>query len=219
VAAGLALAGLALVLLFVGAGVDDLLTRNLLAIWMPAAIAVAGGLALMRPGLVGPVIAAAMCVCGVVAAVGVATNRDLERPDWRVVARLLGPRPAPAVTAGGGRAILVQHYRDLLPLSLYVPGIRFMSRRGATVSELDVVSFTSPPSGGFCWWGSACNLWPSRMQGGYHIHGFHPVWRRHALQFTILRLVPAHPLRLTPHAVSRALHTTHFRNDELLIQR
>jgi hypothetical protein len=123
------------------------------------------------------------------------------------------------VAAGGGRAILVQHYRDLLPLSLYVPGLGFMSRHGATVSELDVVSFTSPPSGGFCWWGSACNLWPSRMQGSYHIRGFHTVWRRRALQFTILRLVPPHPLRVTPHEISRALHTTRYRNDELLIQR
>jgi 4-amino-4-deoxy-L-arabinose transferase-like glycosyltransferase len=218
-AAGLALAGLVLVLMFVAAVVDDLLTRNLLAIWMPAAIAVAGGLALMRPRLLGPAITAAMCACGIVAAIGVATSRDFERPDWRVVARVIGPRPAPAVAAGGGRAILVQHYRDLLPLSLYVPGIRFMSRRGATVSELDVVSFTTPPSPGFCWWGPWCNLWPSRMQRSYHIRGFHPVWRRHALRFTILRLVPDHPLRLTPHAVSRALHTTHFRNDELLIQR
>jgi hypothetical protein len=161
-----------------------------------------------------------LCACGVVATVGVATERRLERPDWRVVARALGSRPAAPVAAGGGRAILVQHYRDLLPLSLYLPGLRFMSRRGATVSELDIVSFTSPPSGGFCWWGSGCNLWPSRMQHSYHIAGFEPVWRHHALQFTILRLaVPAGPVRLTPHAVARALHTTRYHNDELLIQR
>jgi hypothetical protein len=135
------------------------------------------------------------------------------------VARVLGARPAGPVAAGGGRAILVQHYRDLLPLSLYLPGLRFMSHRGATVSELDVVSFTSPRTGNFCWWGSGCNLWGSRMQRAYHIRGFVPVWRRHALQFRILRLVPAHPRRLTPHEVSRALHTTRYRNDELLIQR
>jgi hypothetical protein len=97
--------------------------------------------------------------------------------------------------------------------------LRFMGKRSATVSELDIVSFTSPPSGGFCWWGAACNLWPSRMQGSYHIRGFAPVGRRHALQFTVLRLVASRPVRLTPHAVARALHTTHYRNDELLIQR
>jgi 4-amino-4-deoxy-L-arabinose transferase-like glycosyltransferase len=219
VAGGLALAGLVLALLLVAAGVDDLLTRNLLALWVPAALAVAAGLAVARPRMLGVVATAVMCGCGVAAAAAVATNRDLEKPDWRVVARVLGPSPARSVAAAGGRAILVQHYRDLLPLSLYVPGLRFMPRRGATVSELDVVSFTTPPSAGFCWWGPGCNLWPSRMQATYRIPGFHPVWRRRALRFTILRLVPAHPVRLTPHEVSRALHTTHYRNDELLIQR
>jgi hypothetical protein len=218
--AGLVVAGLALSLLLVAGGVDDLLTRNLLALWVPAAVAVAAGLAVARPPAVGVLAAAVMCGCGVVAAAGVATERALERPDWRVVARTLGPRPAAAVAAGGGRAILVQHYRDLLPLSLYLPGLRAIrSRRGATVSELDVVSFTSPPSGGFCWWGSGCNLWPSRMQRSYHVAGFEPLWRRRALQFTVLRLVPAGPVRLTPHQVARALHTTRYRNDELLIQR
>jgi 4-amino-4-deoxy-L-arabinose transferase-like glycosyltransferase len=216
---GLVVAGLVLSLLLVAGGVDDLLTRNLLALWMPAAVAVAAGLAVARPAALGFTAAAVACACGVVAVVGVATNRGFERPDWRMVARTLGSRPAPPVAAGGGRAILVQHYRDLLPLSLYLPGLGFMSRRGATVSELDIVSFTSPPSGGFCWWGSACNLWPSRMQHSYHIRGFEPVWRRHALQFTVLRLVPAQPVRLTPRQVARALHTTRYRNDELLIQR
>ena len=52
-----------------------------------------------------------------------------------MVARALGTH-APA----GGRAILVQHYRDLLPLSLYVPGLKFW-RGGAPmrVREFDVV--------------------------------------------------------------------------------
>jgi hypothetical protein len=218
-AGGLALAGFVITLLLIAVGIDDLLTRNLLALWMPAALAVAAGLAVARPRMVGVVATAVMCGCGVAGAVDVATNRDLEKPDWRVVARVIGPSPAASVAAGGGRAILVQHYRDLLPLSLYVHGLRFMPRRGATVSELDVVSFTTPDSAGFCWWGPGCNLWPSRMQATYRIPRFHAVWRRHALRFTILRLVPAHPVRLTPHAVARALHTTHYRNDELLIQR
>ena len=135
-----------------------------------------------------------------------------------MVAGALGSHPETTAPGSHVRAILVQHYRDLLPLSLYLPRLRFMGARGATVTEVDVVSFTSPPTGGFCWWGSACNLWPSVMQRSYPIHGFHEAWRRRALQFTILRLVSSNPVRLTPHAVSRALRTTRFRNDELLIQ-
>ncbi|MBV8944013.1 MAG: glycosyltransferase family 39 protein [Solirubrobacterales bacterium] len=214
-AGGLALAGFALSLILVAAGFDDLLTRNMLAIWTPAALLIAGGLAAPRPRMVGLIAAGTLCGIGVTTALGVAADRDLQRPDWRLVAGALGAHP-PA----GARAILVQHYRDLLPLSLYMPGLRFWSGDAAIpIRELDVVSFTSPPSAGFCWWGSACNLWPSRMQSSYPVAGFHPVWRRHALRFTILRLEASRPVRLTPGAVARVLHTTSFRNDELLIQR
>jgi mannosyltransferase len=215
IAGSIALGGLLLALLLVAGGVDNLLTRNLLAIWMPAALAVAGGFAARRTRVLGVGAAVALCSLGVASAIGIASNRDFQRPDWRGVARVLGARPA-----GGARAILVQHYRDLLPLSLYLPRLRFIGRHGASVSELDVVSFTSPPSAGFCWWGSACNLWPSRMQPAYAIPGFRPVWRRRVYQFTILHLVAADGrAHLIPATVWRALTTTRPRNDELLIQR
>jgi hypothetical protein len=168
---------------------------------------------------VGVLAAVALCGIGVVAAIGVAVERNLERPDWRVVASVIGHRPAHLGADVQGRAILVQHYRDLLPLSLYLPRLKFVGRSGVRVAELDVVSFTSPRSAGFCWWGSACNLWPSVMQPSYSIPGFHEVWRRRALQFTILRLVAEHPVRLTAREISRVLRTTRLRNDELLLQR
>jgi len=220
VAGALALAGLALNLALIAGGVDDLITRNVLAIWMPAALAVAAGLAARRARLVGLAAAVVLCAIGIFATVGVAVDRSLQRPDWRGVARTLGPRPTAAVLSSGGRAILIQHYRDLLPLSLYLPGLKFMRGKGAAVSELDVVSFTSPTSAGFCWWGSACNLWPSRMQRAYSFHGLRTVWRRRVYQFTVLHMVATHnPVFLSPETVSRALRTTRLRNDELLIQR
>jgi 4-amino-4-deoxy-L-arabinose transferase-like glycosyltransferase len=214
-AGGLALSGLILNLLLVAVGIDDLLTRNVLALWMPAALLVTGGFAASRARLIGGLAAAALCMIGIVAAVGVARNRNLQRPDWRPVARLLGPRPP-----SGQRLILVQHYRDLLPLSLYVPDLKFMRERGATVSEVDVISFTSPSTAGFCWWGSACNLWPSRMQTGYALPGFTAVSRATANQFTVLRMRASRgPAFVSARAVARALRTTRFQNDELLIQR
>jgi hypothetical protein len=217
VAGALALGGLAIGLLLIAGGVDDLITRNVLAIWLPAALVVAAGLAAPRARLLGLGAAIALCAIGVTGAVGVATDRSLQRPDWRGVARLLGGR-APANAPR--RAILVQHYRDLLPLSLYVSHLAFMRGSGATVSELDVVSFSSPASSGFCWWGSACNLWPSRMQGSYPIPGFRATWRRRVYQFTVVHMVATSgPVNLSPRTVSRALRTTRLRNDELLIQR
>jgi hypothetical protein len=213
-AGGLAAAGLVLSLILVAGGVDDLLTRNVLALWMPAAIAVAGGFAASRARVVGGVAAGALCVIGIVAAVGVARDRNLQRPDWRGVAHVLG-RPAT-----GSRLILLQHYRDLLPLSLYVPHLKFMRSHGERVSELDVISFTSPPSAGFCWWGSACNLWPSRLQPSYAISGFSVVSRTRVNQFTVLRLLsPRGPVFVSALAVAGSLQTTRFRNDALLIQR
>ncbi len=217
IAGSLALAGLVLAYLLVAGGVDDLLTRNVLAIWLPAALAVAGGFAARRTRLIGPAAAAALCAIGVAATIGIAVNRDFQRPDWRGVVRVLGARPAGAAAS---RAILVQHYRDLLPLSLYLPRLKFVGRAGATVSELDIVSFTSPRSAGFCWWGSACNLWPSRMQDSYAIPGFRAVSRRRVYQFTILRMVATGgPVRVTPGELWRPLTTTRPRNDELLVQR
>jgi len=225
IAGGIALAGLVLNLLLIAGGVDDLITRNVLAICMPAALFVAGGLAAARASRVGLVAAAVLCAIGVATALGVAFDRNLQRPDWRVVARALGTRPVVAAGAAGApagpgsRAILIQHYRDLLPLSLYVPGLHFMGGGGATVSELYVVSFTSPPSAGFCWWGSACNLWPSRAQASYPVAGFRTVSRRQELQFTIVRMVAPHPVHVTPADVSRALTATRLANDGLIVQR
>jgi hypothetical protein len=215
VAGALAVGGLALNLLLIAGGVDDLITRNVLALWMPAALLLAGGLAARRARLLGAVAAAGLCAAGVAMTVGIASDRGFERPDWRGVARLLGRRPQPGTRA---RAILVQHYRDLLPMSLYLPDLHFM-KRPARVSELDVVSFTSPPSSGFCWWGSGCNLWPSVMQASYDVPGFRPVSRRHVYQFTVLRMVADRPTSVTPAQLARALQTTRFKSDGLLIQR
>ncbi len=217
VAGSIALGGLALNFILIAGGVDDLLTRNVISLWMPAAVAVAGGFAAARARLAGVFAAAALCAIGIGATVAIANNRAFQRPDWRVVAHLLGARP-PA--GSPGRAILVQHYRDLLPLSLYIPGLKFVRGAGARVTELDVVSFTSPRSAGFCWWGSACNLWPSTMQASYPIPGFRLAWRRTAYQFTILHMVAiGGRVRITGGAVASVLRTTTLRTDELLFQR
>jgi hypothetical protein len=163
--------------------------------------------------VLGAAVTVALCVIGITATVGIAVDRSMQRPDWRYVARALGAGPA----RGEGRAILVQHYADLLPLSLYLPHLRVMGAR-ARVSELDVISVTSPGQP-LCWWGAACNLISSRMQRRYDIPGFHTSSRRHVLQFTVLRMVSDHPMALTRAGVAAALHTTTLRRDALILQR
>jgi hypothetical protein len=212
-AGGLAVTGFILSLAFVASGSDALITRNLIALLLPAAMLVAGGLAVVRARLVGLIVTVALCAIGVTAAVGVAADRNLQRPDWRPVARALGP----LAPGSPGRAILIQHYRTLLPLSLYLPHLQFMGHQ-ARVRELDVISISSPQQP-LCWWGAACNLIPSQTQSRYEIAGFHTLWRRRVLQFTIMRLVSSRPVVLRRSAVSAALTTTTLRRDDLLLQR
>ena len=99
VAGGLALGGLVLMLVLVAGGVDDLITRNVIALWPPAAILVAGGLGARRAGWLGLGAAAVLCAAGIVGAIGVATEQKFQRPDWRVVARVLGGPPSRARSA------------------------------------------------------------------------------------------------------------------------
>jgi hypothetical protein len=184
-------------------------------LWLPAAVIVAGGLAVARTRAVGIALTLGLCAIGVIATIGIAVDRSMQRPDWRYVARALGPRPPGAAP----RAILIQHFRTLLPLSLYLPGLESASaRHPPVVRELNVIAMRSPQQP-ICWWGAACNLIPSTLQRSYHIPGFHVLWRRQVLQWQILRLVASHPVRLTPAVVSRSLHTTTLRRDELLVQR
>ncbi|HUE27549.1 MAG TPA: glycosyltransferase family 39 protein, partial [Solirubrobacteraceae bacterium] len=116
VAGSIALAGLVINFILIAAGIDDLLTRNVISLWVPAAVAVAGGFAAARARLAGLLAAVALCAIGAGTAIAIANDRSFQRPDWRGVARLLGAQPR---TDSPGRAILIQHYRDLLPLSLY----------------------------------------------------------------------------------------------------
>jgi hypothetical protein len=213
VAGSIAISGLALNFLLVAVGIDNLLTRNLISLWVPAAVAVAGGFAADRARLIGHLAAVALCAIGAIASIAIARDRNFQRPDWRPVARVLGAPPAT------GRAILIQHYRDLLPLSLYTRGLSFL-HGSARVGEFDVITFSSPSSAGFCWWGSACNLWPSELQSSYAVPGFRVQSRRRENQFTVLRMVATHGRATVDEtAVSGVLRTTALRQDGLLLQR
>jgi hypothetical protein len=200
-AGGVALAGLAISLVLVAGGIDDLITRNVISLWMPAGVAVAGGLAALRARFAGLAATLVLCGIGVAAAGAVAFDRSLQRPDWRRLARLLGPAPP------GGRVLLIQRYRTLLPLSLYLspaprwltgltirPGEKVppgLAHGSATVSELDVVAMQAPRVN-LCWWGATCNLVPSTLRATYPVPGFRMLWRRGVYPFTVERLVAAH---------------------------
>jgi mannosyltransferase len=215
VAALLAVAGFALALLLIVVGFDDLITRNIIELWLPAAIVVAAGCAATSPvaARIGVTVATALCAVGLYAAVAIAVTPSLQRPDWPGVARVLGAEPP----SGQSRAILIQEFGTLLPLKLYLPGLAQM-RSPARVTQLDVITMRSPSQPN-CWWGAECNLISSPMQARYRIAGMHTAWVRHVGQFTIRRLVSARPVTLTRASVARALTATRLPDDDLIVQR
>ena len=208
VAGALGVMGFLLSLGLIVAGVDELITRNVILVLIPLLLLIAGGLGARRAGLLGVIGAVTLCAIGLTAAIAVAEDWRLQRPDWQAVATAIGAgRPTPRA----GRAIIIQDFTKLLPLAAYVPRLRFMAPHGERVREFDVIAATHPTSDRayFCWWGSVCNLVNSRLDPALRIRGFHrdgPVL--FIDDFRILRLRSATPIRLTAGEVQRALAAT-----------
>ena len=92
---------------------------------------------------------------GVTAAVGVAFDLNLQRPDWRAVARRARHAGAAGLPA---RAILIQHYGPAAAVALRA-GLEVLAWRSAGARAASSTSSRSPRRRApLCWWGSACNL-------------------------------------------------------------
>jgi 4-amino-4-deoxy-L-arabinose transferase-like glycosyltransferase len=226
--AGLAIAGFAISLLIVPLS-DTFLTRNLLALWLPAAFVVAAGLGVARARLVGPVLTLVLCGIGATATIGIAANYYMQRPNWQRVAQLLGPLPAHT-----HRLILIFRNNGGPPLALYMPHLSYFGRVNQNaasdkadetdisepdVSQIDIISASDIHHlGDFCWWGSACNLVPSVLSRTYLIPGFHAAARGHFEQFHLLKLVSGQPRTVTRNSIARAVHHPQLLHDALLLQ-
>jgi 4-amino-4-deoxy-L-arabinose transferase-like glycosyltransferase len=222
----LTLGGFGLSLLFILGHDDTLITRNVIDLWLPAAIVVAAGLgaawdhgaAAQRAVARGAALTATigLCAIGVYATAAIAHDYYFERPNWVPLARLLGPPPAPGTT----RVILIQHYAYRLPLGLYMPNLTYL--RGDDVTndtvEIDVIRFSAPGQP-LCWWGAACNLVPSTIQAHYDIGDFQPVSKQTVEQFTVLKLRSRKGEAVTSAEIAAALTTTTLKHDVILIQR
>jgi mannosyltransferase len=213
-AGGIAISGFVLSLLIVPAS-DTFLTRNLLALWLPAALLIAAGLGVARARLLGVGLTLVLCAIGATATIGVASDYYMQRPNWQRVAELLGPLPA-----HGHRAILIFRNDGGPPLALYLADLRYFGPLGERdISQIDIISASDIHNlGGFCWWGSACNLVPSTLSHSYRIPGFHVASRAHFEQFHILKLVSEQPTTVTRRSVAVAVHHPQLQHDVLLFQ-
>ena len=208
-AAVLGLSPIVLALVLVGAGRDEFLTRDVIVSWVPLALLVAVGMASTRAPRVGAVAAFVACVAFVAADLRVDTVRAVQRPDWRAVSAFLGPAREP-------RMLVLEHYRALVPLFIYQPGMTHIyGSQAARVRELVVVA-PRVPAGHVCWWGSACNLSSAKITQR-PIRGFRLDRKAQVPDFAVKRFRATAPVRLTPDFLVRKLG--HVGDGAVILQR
>ncbi len=202
---GIALAGL---ILSAGPGHNTLLARNLLPVWLPALIFLGAGLGVARARAAGLAATVVLCAIGLTAAVSVATTYAFQRPNWQLLADLLGPWPQHRTAARDARIVMIQDNPGGMPLGLYFNNLRYIKTASVhDVSAIDVIAVADTHTHeSFCWWGSACNLVPSRLDRDYSIPGFHIVARRRVRQFRVLELRSAHPTTVRRTSLPTATH-------------
>ncbi len=202
--AGLALVGF---LLCVGPGHNTLLGRNLLPLWLPAALVLAAGLGIARARVVGIAATVVLCAIGITAVISVDTTYAFQRPNWQVLADALGQWHAGDAKAQDARLIIVQDNPGALPLALYLKDLHYLESPVVhRVTAIDVVAVASHQGlGGFCWWGSECNLVPSRLDRDYAIYGFRVVRRLRVEDFRVLELRATKPTTVVRAALPAAL--------------
>ena len=137
-AAALAAVALVAPLILAVAGLDLIVTRNFLAVLVPAAVAVAAAAYTSRRAATAMWLVCLLWI-GLVALVE--SDARLQRPDWRGVASALGP-------ARQSRLVLVDpYYRGNAPLVVYLSDSRAVARGQTSVAEIDVVHLAGSISG------------------------------------------------------------------------
>ena len=139
--AAIGLSALAVAFALAVFGADYYLSRYVLAAWLPLFLVVAAGLGARRSGRLGLAVAAVACAVGLFVVLSVNTRPELQRDDWRGIARTLGP-------ATRDRAIVVSPINGSRPLGLYLPGLRKLPPAGVRVMEVDAVAVARHDPGG-----------------------------------------------------------------------
>jgi hypothetical protein len=116
-------------------GEDYYIPRALIPAWIPLAVVVGAACTASRARAPGAVLAVVLLASFVYAQVKISDNAQYQRPDWRGVARALGPASATrAIVANDGSTATD-------PLAIYLPGVPWTGGPAGpvTVDEVDVV--------------------------------------------------------------------------------
>jgi 4-amino-4-deoxy-L-arabinose transferase-like glycosyltransferase len=118
-------------------GQDYFLGRNVIPAFLPLVVVVAAACAAPRARVLGGALALTLLGVFAYSAIQVQTHSYLERPQWRNVARALGP-------ASVTRAVLAANGTTADPLKIYMPNVSWVQPQGKRrwVSEIDIVGAT-----------------------------------------------------------------------------
>ena len=176
------------------AGTDYVNGRNLVGALVPLLVVVAAGLGARRAGILGVAATAAIVAASFSVLDAAREDRVAQRPGFRQVATVIGP-------AHGRRAILLDGSRTWArPLGVYLPRTWWMPRRGAPVTEVDVVR--REPTAHDCpdatWWGAACDVGPRPPITTPPARGFRAAGVFDTAGFEVRRWRSARPVRIVP---------------------
>lgn len=113
---------------------DYFLSRNVIPAVVPLAVLIAAACVVPRLRVVGALLAVVLVAMFSYATIQVQTHAYLQRPDWRSVARALGPALEP-------RAIIAANGVTADPLKIYLPRVSWTQPQSQKilVDEVDVV--------------------------------------------------------------------------------
>jgi hypothetical protein len=133
-------------------GADYVITRYVLELWLPFAVAVAVALAVPTIGRVGMAALVALAVAGIALSTWNAATPAARRVNWDTVATALGPTNAQRVVVGPG-------YYVSVGLSVYLPDARLATaNERISTRNLVLLSLRPVPDYGIgpCFWGALC---------------------------------------------------------------
>jgi uncharacterized membrane protein len=150
IAASTALAPLVLLLIDAFVANDYIVTRYLLELWVPFAVAVAAALGVAAVGRLGPITAVAICVLGAGLVIWSAATPGTHRPAYSELAEEVGQSDT--------ERLIVSQSSFSLPLTHYLDGTAISTEPEPRTSELVVVAprATDDYGVGPCWWILTC---------------------------------------------------------------
>jgi hypothetical protein len=151
-AGGVAVVGAAMAVLPAYFDHDYVITRNVIELWVPFAVAVGVALGARATGFLGPAVAVAIGVAGLALSFWNTATPEARRVDWDDVARAIGePREQRVIGAPGGL--------EGAPLSLQLSGAH-VAKPGENILASELVLLWMRPVKNYgigpCVWGADC---------------------------------------------------------------